>query len=136
MNKILWGAIAIFVVTLIGVGLSHAQGWEYFRLHVHPTGQCGGTREVGASYYDTGKWTASGEPFIHSALTAASRTPGGWAIGEHVTVHNPRTGRTVTVRINDHGPFGAAWNAGVRLDLSPAAFRALGMSASEWVCAQ
>jgi rare lipoprotein A len=134
--RLLWIAITIFAVMLLGTAISYAQGWEYFRLHVHPTGQCGGTREVGASFYNTGKWTASGERFDHSALTAASRTPGGWAIGEHVTVRNPRTGYAITVRINDHGPFGAAWSAGVRLDLSPAAFRALGMSQSTWVCAQ
>ena len=57
-------------------------------------------------------------------------------MGSLVHVSNPLTGRSVSVRINDAGPWGAAWNVGVRLDLSPAAFRALGMSQSGWVCAQ
>lgn len=114
---------------------AQAAGWGWFAAHIHPTGKCGFGREVGASYYDTGTRTASGEPFVRSAMTAASR-PGGFAMGSLVHVSNPLTGRSVSVRINDAGPWGAAWNVGVRLDLSPAAFRALGMSQSGWVCAQ
>ena len=115
---------------------ARAGGWDYFAAHVHPTGKCGGMREVGASFYDSGTRTASGEPFVLSAMTAASREPGGWPMGAHVSVRNPLNGRSVTVRINDRGPWGPAWSAGVRLDLSPAAFRALGMRQSGWVCAQ
>lgn len=129
-------ALASLVAALFCVSSAHAGGWGYFRDHVHPTGRCGGAREVGASFYNTGYRTASGERFVHSAFTAASRTPGGWEIGSTVTVSNPLTGRSVTVRINDHGPFGAAWAYGVRLDLSPAAFHALGLRQSSWVCAQ
>ena len=115
---------------------ARANGWEWYAAHVHRTGKCGFGREVGASFYDSGTRTASGEPFVLSQMTAASRDDGGWPMGSHVTVHNPSTGRTVTVRINDRGPWGPAWAAGVRLDLSPAAFRALGMTQSGWVCAQ
>jgi len=127
---------AIFAAAFMCAATLSAQagGWAYFRAHVHPTGRCGASREVGASFYDQGTRTASGERFDRGALTAASR-PGGFARGSQVHIRNPRNGREVTVRINDAGPWGAAWDAGVRLDLSPAAFHALGMAGSNWVCA-
>jgi rare lipoprotein A len=114
---------------------AQAGGWGYFRDHVHPTGKCFGAREVAASYYSDGSRTCTGERFNPGALTAASR-PGGFALGSSVTITNPENGRSVTVRINDCGPWGPAWAYGVRLDLSPAAFRQLGMRATQWVCAQ
>jgi hypothetical protein len=116
-------------------------GWEYFAQAVRPSGRCGGDREVGASYYDSGRWTSSGERFDPSALAAASNV-GGFGFdgrkpnGTSVRIRNPATGLSVTVRINDTLPnTGAAWRAGDRLDLTPAAFRALGMKGSGWVCA-
>jgi rare lipoprotein A len=70
------------------------------------------------SYYADGQYTASGEAFDPSALTAASRT---LAFGTLVKVTNPATGTSVTVRINDRGPY-----YGNRcLDLSAAAFAAI-----------
>ena len=58
-----------------------------------------------ASYYGAkfqGRRTASGEKFDMHAMTAAHRT---LPFGTLVEVTNPRNGKTVTVRINDRGPF-------------------------------
>lgn len=75
-----------------------------------------------ASYYSSGKLTASGEAFHQDDFTAASRTlPFGTLL--HVT--NPATGRSVTVRVNDRGPF----IKGRDLDLAKGAADALGMIA-------
>src|SRR6476660_3232997 len=46
--------------------------------------------------------TASGERMDPSAMTAAHRSR---PFGSHVTVTSHATGRSVTVRINDRGPF-------------------------------
>jgi rare lipoprotein A len=54
-------------------------------------------------------------------LTAAHRT---LPFGTKVKVTNRRNGRTVTVRINDRGPF----IRGRIIDLTPAGARALGFS--------
>lgn len=56
-----------------------------------------------------------------SAMTAAHRT---LPFGSQVRVTNKRNGRSVTVRINDRGPF----VRGRVIDLSPAAARALGFA--------
>jgi rare lipoprotein A len=49
-----------------------------------------------------GRPTASGEPYDPNDLTGASRNlPLGWTI----KVTNPRTHRSVEIRINDRGPF-------------------------------
>jgi rare lipoprotein A len=68
--------------------------------------------------------TASGERFNKHALTAAHRT---LPFGTIVRVTNERNGRSVTVRINDRGPFG---KRGRIIDLSEAAARELGMIGS------
>ncbi|MEV7967134.1 septal ring lytic transglycosylase RlpA family protein [Sphaerisporangium sp. NPDC088356] len=73
----------------------------------------------GASFYDEGQMTASGERFNPDAMTAAHKT---LPMGSKVRVTNPRNGRTVTVRINDRGPF----VSGRCLDLSRAAFDTIG----------
>ncbi|MET7465541.1 septal ring lytic transglycosylase RlpA family protein [Nonomuraea sp. NPDC005501] len=73
----------------------------------------------GASYYDEGQMTASGERFNPSAMTAAHKT---LPLGSRVRVINPRNGDSVTVRINDRGPY----VGGRCLDLSRAAFAAIG----------
>ncbi len=76
-----------------------------------------------ASYYGqdfAGRRTASGERFDPRALTAAHRQ---LPFGTRVRVTNLENGRSVTVRINDRGPF-----AGGRIvDLSWEAARELGM---------
>lgn len=70
-----------------------------------------------------GKRTASGEIMNPSAMTAAHRS---LPFGSVVRVTNLSNGRSVTVRINDRGPF----VAGRCIDLSAAAARAIGMGGS------
>jgi rare lipoprotein A len=76
-----------------------------------------------ASYYADkfdGRRTASGEIFDQDELTAAHRT---LPMGSLVKVTCEKTGRSVTVRVNDRGPF-----TGSRvIDVSKAAARELGM---------
>jgi len=70
--------------------------------------------------YDGGK-TASGERANPRELTAAHRT---LPFGSRVMITNKKNGRTVTVRINDRGPF----VRGRIIDVTPAAARQLGFS--------
>jgi rare lipoprotein A (peptidoglycan hydrolase) len=67
---------------------------------------CKALQQVGsASWYGEqyhGKITASGEPFNMYDVTAAHPT---LPLGTFVRVTNLNNGRTVTVRINDRGPF-------------------------------
>ena len=80
-----------------------------------------------ASHYGySGGQTASGERMNPSAMTAAHRTR---SFGSHVTVTSHSSGRSVTVRINDRGPF----VKGHCIDLSTGAARALGMAGIEKV---
>ncbi|WP_035758757.1 septal ring lytic transglycosylase RlpA family protein [Granulicoccus phenolivorans] len=76
-----------------------------------------------ASFYYEPQITASGEQFDPSAMTAAHKT---LPLGSMVKVTNPATGKTVTVRINDRGPY----IGGRCLDLSQAAFAAIGNTGS------
>src|SRR5262249_52233507 len=69
---------------------------------------------------DGGVRTANGEGFNERALTAAHRT---LPFGTRVRVTNVASGRSVTVRINDRGPF----IDGRVIDVSPAAAEELGM---------
>lgn len=79
-----------------------------------------------ASYYGRrfhGRLTANGERFNMNAMTAAHKT---LPFGTRVRVTNPRNGRSVTVRINDRGPF----IKGRTIDLSRGAAKRIGMIAS------
>ncbi|MEX0657576.1 MAG: septal ring lytic transglycosylase RlpA family protein [Egibacteraceae bacterium] len=71
-----------------------------------------------ASYF-AGRSTANGETYDPAALTAAHRT---LPMGTRVRVTNLANGKTVTVRINDRGPF----VQGRIIDLSQAAFSRIG----------
>lgn len=71
-----------------------------------------------------GNRTASGERFNPNGLTAAHRT---LPFGTCLRVSNPKTGRSVAVRVNDRGPF----TKGVSLDLSHGAARAIGMHSTQ-----
>jgi rare lipoprotein A len=71
-----------------------------------------------------GNRTASGEVFNPNGLTAAHRT---LPFGTCLRVANPKTGRSVAVRVNDRGPF----TKGVSLDLSHGAARAIGMRGTQ-----
>lgn len=78
-----------------------------------------------ASYYAAkfhGRSTASGERFDNGALTAAHRS---LPFGSLVRVINPANGKSVTVRINDRGPF----TKGRVIDVSRAAAEELGLIA-------
>jgi len=68
-----------------------------------------------------GRLTASGEPYDPDDLTAASKT---LPIGSTVRVTNPKTGKSVIVRINDRGPHVRGRN----LDLSTRAAEELGIT--------
>jgi rare lipoprotein A len=74
-----------------------------------------------ASFYRQGSRTASGEKFDPNELTAAHRT---LPFGTRVRVTNVSTGRSVTVRVNDRGPF----IDGRVIDVSHAAAESLGMT--------
>lgn len=72
------------------------------------------------SYYSHGHRTASGEHFNPNGYTAASRT---LPFGTRLRVTDPKTGRSVVVRVNDRGPY----VRGRSLDLARGAARALGI---------
>ncbi|WP_072397299.1 septal ring lytic transglycosylase RlpA family protein [Hyphomicrobium sp. CS1GBMeth3] len=76
-----------------------------------------------ASYYWQGQKTASGARFNPSAMTAAHRT---LPFGTKVRVTNRNNGRSVTVTINDRGPF----IKGRVIDLSKGAAGVIGMQGS------
>lgn len=87
------------------------------------TASAGNERNGVASYYGKrfhGRRTANGERFNMNAMTAAHRS---LPFGTKVKVTNPRNGRSVTVRINDRGPF----HGGRNIDLSRAAAARIGM---------
>jgi rare lipoprotein A len=73
--------------------------------------------------------TANGERFNPSGLTTAHRT---LPFGTRLRVTNPKNGRSVTVRVNDRGPF----VKGRVLDLSQGAARAIGMTSTQRVAYQ
>jgi rare lipoprotein A len=70
-----------------------------------------------------GRTTANGEIFDPMLMTASHRT---LPFGTLLDVHNPKTGQTVRVRVNDRGPY-----VGDRLiDLSYAAAQQIGIAES------
>src|SRR5271155_2720313 len=73
-----------------------------------------------ASFYTEGTRTANGEKFDTHELTAAHPT---LPFGTRLRVTNVATGRSVTVRVNDRGPF----VSGRAVDVSYAAAEKLGM---------
>ena len=86
-------------------------------------------KTVRATWYGNelaGNRTATGERFNPNGLTAAHRT---LPFGTCLLVGNPKTGRTVKVRVNDRGPF----TKGNSLDLSAGAARAIGMRSTQSV---
>jgi peptidoglycan lytic transglycosylase len=76
-----------------------------------------------ASFYTEGQQTASGEKFDTNDLTAAHPT---LPFGTRLRVTNIATGRSVTVRVNDRGPY----VPGRVVDVSHSAANALGMVGS------
>ncbi len=80
-----------------------------------------------ASTYSSGTRTANGERYEHMGISAAHKS---LPFGTRVVVRNQRTGRSITVRINDRGPF----VPGRVIDLSTGAKNALGMGGLAPVC--
>jgi rare lipoprotein A len=81
---------------------------------------------VASRYGYSGGRTASGERMNPSAMTAAHRAR---PFGSHVTVTSHSNGRSVTVRINDRGPF----VKGRCIDLSTGAARVIGVTGTAMV---
>ncbi len=85
------------------------------------TGASGHSESGQASYYGNefqGRKTANGERFDQASLTAAHRT---LPFGTRVRVTNTQNGKSVTVRVNDRGPF----VKGRVIDLSSSAFKSI-----------
>ncbi len=88
------------------------------KLQLVNTDHNGGLDGVASVYHDP--VTANGERMNPHAMTAAHKS---LPLGSIVTVHNKRNGRSVTVRINDRGPY----VTGRVIDLSPGAAHVIGM---------
>jgi rare lipoprotein A len=101
-------------------------GHSMERRHNQTGGTCAGKRVV-AAWYESGRRTASGQAFNPGGNTAAHRT---LPFGSRVMVSNPQNGKSVTVVINDRGPY----SRGVTLDLARGAADAIGMHQTQWVC--
>jgi rare lipoprotein A len=80
-----------------------------------------GETGIASIYAYKGEKTANGERVGPSDLTAAHKT---LPFGTRVKVINQNNGKSVTVRINDRGPF----VRGRIIDLTPAGAKALGFS--------
>jgi rare lipoprotein A (peptidoglycan hydrolase) len=112
------------VAPSFAAGHSHHGGARltYFyrggKLQLVNTDRNGGLDGVASVYHDP--ITANGEHMNPNAMTAAHKS---LPMGSIVTVHNKRNGRSVTVRINDRGPY----VTGRVIDLSPGAARVIGM---------
>ncbi|HEY6024845.1 MAG TPA: septal ring lytic transglycosylase RlpA family protein [Pseudolabrys sp.] len=102
---------------VVRIGAALCGAWIFFAC------VSGAKAEVGIAsiYAYSGERTANGERAQPSGLTAAHRT---LPFGSHVLVTNTNNGRSVTVRINDRGPF----VRGRVIDLTPAGARALGFT--------
>jgi rare lipoprotein A len=62
-------------------------------------------QEGDASFYGDdfqGHKTATGKPFNQNDMTAASKT---LPLGSKAEIHNPETGKTIEVTVNDRGPY-------------------------------
>jgi rare lipoprotein A len=91
-----------------------------FATNKHATGTSDAKYGI-ASFYTEGSETASGEKFDGRKLTAAHPT---LPFGTRVRVTNITNGQSVTVRINDRGPF----VSGRVVDVSYSAAETLGMT--------
>jgi rare lipoprotein A len=99
------------------LAVSAANAAEKHARHAARPAQAG----IASIYGYAGGKTASGERASPHKLTAAHKS---LPFGTHVRVTNKRNGKSVTVRINDRGPF----IKGRVIDVTPAAAKALGFS--------
>ncbi len=75
----------------------------------------------------SGVYTCNGEKYDETAMTCALRiNKSNKDFGKKWRVTNPDTGKSVIVRQNDFGPAKAPAAKGVIIDLTPAAFEAVG----------
>lgn len=104
---------------------------------IHPTGKCGGAREVLATQYGNGDGTAGGPVacrgygrFDPNKLTVATRNH---PCGTKIHLVNPHNGQSVDVVRTDYGPATHA-----EIDVSAGAARELGMKgrlmSSSYLC--
>jgi rare lipoprotein A len=118
----LTAALACVLATGVEIRSSAAAQLTYFhrngKLHLVNTDRNGGLQGIASVYHD--RITANGEQMNPNAMTAAHKS---LPMGSRVTVINKRNGRSVTVRINDRGPY----VTGRVIDLSPGAARVLGV---------
>jgi rare lipoprotein A len=125
-------SVIAFAIIAVATGATGASAKSFKHRHHHHAaerhhsrdGHSGAHHQAGiASVYSTGSGsgTASGQRLNPHALTAAHRS---LPFGTKVRVTNKRNGRSVTVTINDRGPF----VHGRVIDLTPAGARALGFS--------
>jgi rare lipoprotein A (peptidoglycan hydrolase) len=118
----LTAALAGVLAAGVEIRSSAAAQLTYFhrsgKLHLVNTDRNGGLQGIASVYHD--RITANGEHMNPNAMTAAHKS---LPMGSRVTVFNRRNGRTVTVRINDRGPY----VTGRVIDLSPGAARVLGV---------
>ena len=113
------GFACALAALLVIVGLTSALAQTESIATALPTAESGIASVYSSDLED--QLTASGQRYDGSRLTAAHRT---LPLGTRIRVTDPASGRAVTVRINDRGPF----LKGRILDLSYAAARALGAS--------
>jgi len=113
-RRVLINSGAAFILM---VGLTGAANASHH--HSHSRSHIGGMTGI-ASVYSGGK-TANGEHASAGGLTAAHRS---LPFGTLVRVTNRHSQRSVTVRINDRGPY----VGGRVIDLTPAAAHAIGFS--------
>ena len=131
VKAIVIGIILFFALLILAIEISNsakARAWKQGAMRfIHYNGGCTSGRPVIASWYSSGKHTATGERFNPQGHTAAHKT---LPFGTRLTVTNPRNHRSVSVVINDRGPF----VKGVTLDLAKGAAQAIGMGGSQYVC--
>jgi rare lipoprotein A (peptidoglycan hydrolase) len=116
------GMLLAFCIAAISAG-AQADGSDQRSLESH----CGTGDRIIAAHYTGGGRTASGQRLDANGLTAAHRT---FPFGTRLMVINPRNGKSVTVTINDRGPF----VRGVTLDLSIGAAKVIGMHGTGAMC--
>lgn len=124
---------AVFSLAVFGPALAN---WDYVRKYVKPTHRCGFAQEVLVTYYWEKQKLPDGSNFNPKGLTAAGRGRklGSFDIGERLLVMNPRNGYALILTINDSGPYGEAWDSGVKIDISREVARILHIIDTQTIC--
>ncbi len=121
--RVIYGvACAGIFAGILGLTIpSHVRDAKSGRPEISASQPSQGPSQIGlASFYDTPQKTASGEQFNPADLTAAHNT---LRFGSRARVTNLKSGKFVSVRINDRGPY-----AGGRIiDLSKKAAQTIGI---------